>query len=268
MSDIPTLAVSAALSDVLTRAATAAPALAETSPRDRARALVAAADRLDESADELVAIAVAETGLAEGRLCGEIRRTTWQLRLFAEVVAEGAYLDARIDDADPDYVVGPRPDVRRVNVPVGPVLVFAASNFPFAFSVAGGDTAAALAAGNPVIVKAHEGHPRLSRATARIVTDALTSAGLPDGVFALIESRDDAVAALRDERVRAAAFTGSTSAGRALADIAASRPSPIPFYGELGSVNPVFVTEAALRENPAGIAEGYVTSVSGSCGQL
>ena len=114
-----------------------------------------------------------ETGLAEGRLRGELRRTTWQLRLFAEVVAEGAYLDARIDDADPDYVVGPRPDVRRVNVPVGPVLVFAASNFPFAFSVAGGDTAAALAAGNPVIVKAHEGHPRLSRATARIVTDGI-----------------------------------------------------------------------------------------------
>jgi len=268
MSDTPSLAASTALSDVLTRAATAAPALAETSPRDRARALVAVADRLDESADELFVIAVAETGLAEGRLRGEMRRTTWQLRLFAEVVAEGSYLDARIDDADPDYVVGPRPDVRRVNVPVGPILVFAASNFPFAFSVAGGDTAAALAAGNPVIVKAHEGHPRLSHATARIVTDALTSAGLPDGVFSLIESRDDAVAALRDERVRAASFTGSTSAGRALADIAASRPSPIPFYGELGSVNPVFVTEAALQENPADIAEGYVTSVSGSCGQL
>ncbi len=160
-----------ALSDVLIRAASAAPVLAETSPHDRARALVAAADRLDESADELVAIAVAETELAEGRLRGELQRTTWQLRLFAEVVAEGAYLDARIDDADPDYVVGPRPDVRRVNVPVGPVLVFAALNFPFAFSVAGGDTAAALAAGNPVIVKAHEGHPRLSRATARIVTE-------------------------------------------------------------------------------------------------
>jgi NADP-dependent aldehyde dehydrogenase len=268
MTHFRTAAAPTAVSDLLARAAAAAPACAETPPRDRARALVAIADRLDESADELISIAVAETGLAEARLRGELRRATWQLRLFAEVIAEGAYLDARIDEADPDYVVGPRPDVRRVNVPIGPVLVFAASNFPFAFSVAGGDTAAALAAGNPVVVKAHEGHPQLSRATARIVTDALVGAGQPEGVFALIESREDAVAALRDERVRAAAFTGSTAAGRALADIAAARPTPIPFYGELGSVNPVFVTEAALRENAAGIAENYVASVSGSCGQL
>lgn len=268
MTHFRTAAAPTAVSDLLARAAAAAPACAETPPRDRARALVAIADRLDESADELISIAVAETGLAEARLRGELRRATWQLRLFAEVIAEGAYLDARIDEADPDYVVGPRPDVRRVNVPIGPVLVFAASNFPFAFSVSGGDTAAALAAGNPVVVKAHEGHPQLSRATARIVTDAFVGAGQPEGVFALIESREDAVAALRDERVRAAAFTGSTAAGRALADIAAARPTPIPFYGELGSVNPVFVTEAALRENAAGIAENYVASVSGSCGQL
>ena len=268
MTHIHTAAAPTAVSDLLDRAVAAAPACAQTPPSDRARALVAIADRLDESADELIDIAVAETGLAEARLRGELRRTTWQLRLFAEVVTEGAYLDARIDEADPDYVVGPRPDVRRVNVPIGPVLVFAASNFPFAFSIAGGDTAAALAAGNPVVVKAHEGHPQLSRATARIVTDALADAGQPDGVFALIESREDGVAALKDERVRAAAFTGSTAAGRALADIAAARPTPIPFYGELGSVNPVFVTEAALRENAVGIAEGYVASVSGSCGQL
>jgi NADP-dependent aldehyde dehydrogenase len=268
MTHTQTAAAPAALGDLLDRAAAAAPAIAETSPRDRARALVDVADRLDASADELIAIGIAETGLSEARLRGEMRRTTWQLRLFAEVVIEGAYLDARIDDTDPDYAVGPRPDVRRVNVPLGPVLVYAASNFPFAFSIAGGDTAAALAAGNPVIVKSHQGHRELSRATARIVADALSDAGLPDGVFALIEDRQDGIAALRDERVRAGAFTGSTDAGRMLADIAASRPTPIPFYGELGSVNPVFVTEAALRENAGGIAEGYVASVSGSCGQL
>lgn len=255
------------LSAVLDRAEAAAAPLADIDPHDRAGALVAVADRLDDAADELIPLAITETGLAEGRLRGEIRRTTWQLRLFAEVIAEGAYLDARIDEADPDYVVGPRPDVRRVNVPIGPVLVFAASNFPFAFSLAGGDTAAALAAGNPVVVKAHEGHPRLSRAVAEIVETALTAAGLP-GAFNLIETRDDGIAALRDPRVRAAAFTGSTAAGRALAEIAADRPNPIPFYGELGSVNPVFVTEAALRENAAQIAAGYVTSVTGSCGQL
>jgi NADP-dependent aldehyde dehydrogenase len=255
------------LSAVLDRAEAAAAPLADIDPHDRARALVAVADRLDDAADELVPLAITETGLAEGRLRGEIRRTTWQLRLFAEVIAEGAYLDARIDEADPDYVVGPRPDVRRVNMPIGPVLVFAASNFPFAFSVAGGDTAAALAAGNPVVVKAHEGHPRLSRAIGEIVENALTAAGLP-GAFNLIETRDDGIAALRDPRVRAAAFTGSTAAGRALAEIAANRPNPIPFYGELGSVNPVFVTDAALRESAAQIAEGYVVSVTGSCGQL
>jgi NADP-dependent aldehyde dehydrogenase len=255
------------LSDVLDRAEAAAVSLTDIGPYDRARALVAVADELDAAAEELIPLATAETGLAESRLRGEIRRTTWQLRLFAEVIAEGAYLDARIDEADPDYVIGPRPDVRRVNVPVGPVLVFAASNFPFAFSVVGGDTAAALAAGNPVIVKAHEGHPRLSKAIAEIVENVLTAAGMT-GAFNLIETRADGIAALRDPRVRAAAFTGSTAAGRALAEIAAGRQNPIPFYGELGSVNPVFVTRAALRENAMQIAEGYVTSVTGSCGQL
>ncbi|MCV7192548.1 aldehyde dehydrogenase (NADP(+)) [Mycolicibacterium brumae] len=261
-------ATTVALDEVLSRAAAAATEFAAVDPRERARALVAVADRIDAAADELIATAMTETGLGEPRLRGEVRRTTWQLRLFAEVIAEGGYLDARIDEADADYVIGPRPDLRRVNAPVGPVLVFAASNFPFAFSVAGGDTAAALAAGNPVIVKSHQGHPALSRATAAIVVDALTEAGMPSGTFALIEGRDNGIAALNDERVRAGAFTGSTHAGRMLADIAAARPTPIPFYGELGSVNPVFVTEAALAENAAGIAAGYVTSVSGSAGQL
>jgi len=187
-------------------AARAARPFAETEPRARAAALVAVADALDAAAPELIAIAMRETGLAEARLTGEVRRTSNQLRLFAEVIVDGAYLDARIDDADPGYVIGPRPDVRRVLEPVGPVLNFAASNFPFAFSVAGGDSAAALAAGCPLVVKAHSGHPELSRRTAEVVTAALEAAGMPEGVFQLVEGQDNGVALLRDDRIRAGAF--------------------------------------------------------------
>ena len=255
------------LSAVLDRAEAAAAPLADIDPHDRARALVAVADRLDDAADELIPLASPRPVWPKAGCAAKYGAPHGNCGCSPRPLREGAYLDARIDEADPDYVIGPRPDVRRVNVPIGPVLIFAASNFPFAFSVAGGDTAAALAAGNPVVVKAHEGHPRLSRATAEIVENALTAAGLP-GTFNLIETRDDGIAALRDPRVRAAAFTGSTAAGRALAEIAAGRTSPIPFFGELGSVNPVFVTEAALRQNAAQIAEGYVASVTGSCGQL
>lgn len=252
-----------AISEVAARAAAAARAYAATSPRERGAALVAVADALDAYAAELIPIAIRETGLTEPRLVGELKRTSWQLRLFADTIVDGTYLDARIDSADPDYVIGPRPDVRRVLEPVGPVLNFAASNFPFAFSVAGGDSAAALAAGCPVVVKAHSGHPELSRRTAAIVADALEGAGMPSGVFQLIEGQQNGVDLLRDERIRAGAFTGSTHVGRMLADIAAARPRPIPFYGELGSVNPVYATYA-----DAGLLEGFVASVAGSAGQL
>jgi len=256
------------LDAVLSAAAQAAPRFAATNPRERGQALVAVADALDAAADQIVPLAHQETSLPEGRLRGELTRTTSQLRLFAEVVVEGAYLDARIDEADPDYVIGPRPDLRRVNLPVGPVLVFAASNFPLAFSVAGGDTAAALAAGNPVVLKAHDGHPQLSELTGRLVAGALADRGLPAGVFAVVFDREDGVAALTDERIRAASFTGSVSVGRMLADKAAARGVPIPFYGELGSVNPVFVTPAALASGAEQIAREYIASVTGSAGQL
>jgi NADP-dependent aldehyde dehydrogenase len=248
-------------------AARAARPFADTEPRARAQALVAVADAIDAASEELIAIAMRETGLAEARLTGEVRRTSNQLRLFAEVIVDGAYLDARIDDADPSYVIGPRPDVRRVLEPVGPVLNFAASNFPFAFSVAGGDSAAALAAGCPLVVKAHSGHPELSRRTAEIVATALAAAGMPEGVFQLVEGQERGIALLRDERIRAGAFTGSTHAGRLLADVAASRPRPIPFYGELGSVNPVYATAGAVATEP-GLLQGFLGSVSGSAGQL
>lgn len=250
------------------RAGVAAPLWAAIPPRGRARALVAVADALLAAQAGLVATAMEETGLSEARLSGELKRTAVQLKLFAEVVVDGSYLDVRIDDADSDFVLGARPDVRRYRVAVGPVLNFAASNFPFAFSVAGGDSAAALAAGCPVIVKAHSGHPKLSVQTAEVVASALKSAGAPEGVFQLISGQQAGVEMLKDPRIKAGSFTGSIRVGRMLADIAAARPTPIPFYGELGSVNPVFVTDAALREDAEGILDGFVTSVSGSAGQL
>ena len=263
---MPTL--SPELEQIAQRADDAAAPYAATEPKQRARALVAVADALEAHADELVPLGMAETGLTEVRLRGELKRTAVQLRLFADVIVDGSYLDVRIDEKDPGFALGVRPDLRRYHVPLGPVLNFAASNFPFAFSVAGGDSAAALAAGCPVILKAHSGHPELSIATAKVVADALSEAGMPEGVFQLISGQPAGTALLKDPRVAAGSFTGSIYAGRLLADIAAARPVPIPFFGELGSVNPVVVTEAAIRERGDEIVSGYVTSVAGSAGQL
>ncbi|QIM18229.1 aldehyde dehydrogenase (NADP(+)) [Leucobacter coleopterorum] len=261
-------ALSPELENIVANATAAAPALAATSPKARAHALVAVADALEAAKASLVEIAMRETGLTDVRLNGEVTRTAVQLRLFADTLVDGSYLDARIDYADPEFALGVRPDIRRTHVPVGPVINFSASNFPFAFSVMGGDSAAILAAGCPLIVKAHSGHPDLSDATAEVATSALTAAGMPAGTFQLIHGREAGVAVLKDPRVKAGAFTGSINVGRLLADIAASRPAPIPFYGELGSVNPVFITAAAIEERAVDIASGYLVSVSGSAGQL
>lgn len=254
--------------DVARRAQEAFDELSRTAPGVRAAALRAASAALADHADELVAIAQEETGLAEARLRGELKRTQVQLRLFAHVVADGAYLDVRLDEPDPDFVLGPRPDLRRSLWPVGPVLNFAASNFPFAFSVAGGDTAAALAAGCPVIVKAHPGHPLLSERVAKLVSAALAEAGLPEAALQLVTSQDAGIELVEHPAVRAAAFTGSQRVGQLLAARAAARPDPIPFFGELGSVNPVLVSPEALRERAGDLLAGYVASVSGSAGQL
>lgn len=253
------------LSDTATKAATT---WAAATPRVRATALVATSDALMAAERELVETAIAETGLSESRLTGELVRTVVQLKLFADVVLDGTYMDVRIDEADTGYVLGTRPDVRRYRVALGPVLNFAASNFPFAFSVAGGDTASALAAGCSVIVKAHSGHPQLSAQTARVASQALENAGAPEGILQIIKGQQAGIAMLKNPRIRAASFTGSIPVGRMLADIAAARPTPIPFYGELGSVNPVFVTRAAMDERSEAILDGFVTSVSGSAGQL
>lgn len=248
-------------------AAAAAPVWRAADAATRASWLRAAADALDAHADELVVIADEETRLGETRLRGEVGRTTGQLRLFASVVEEGSYLELTVDDPDPS-ATPPRPELRRMLTGVGPVAVFSASNFPFAFSVAGGDTASALAAGNPVIVKAHSGHPRLSRRTAAIVADALVGAGAPEGSLALIEGREAGNALVRHPLIQAAGFTGSLSGGRALFDLACGRPDPIPFYGELGSVNPVVITEAAVAARGETLAQGLVGSFTLGVGQF
>jgi NADP-dependent aldehyde dehydrogenase len=256
------------LETAMAAAADAAPALVGSPPGDRAGWLRAIADRLDADADALVALAARESHLTEQRLRGELIRTTFQLRLFARVVEEGGYLDATVDHADADWPMGARPDLRRMLRPLGPAAVYAASNFPFAFSVAGGDTAAAIAAGAPVVVKAHSAHPELSRAVAAHVHEALAAAGAPRGAFALVEGREAGRALVLDPRLTVATFTGSLSGGRALFDLAASRPEPIPFYGELGSVNPVFVTEAAAAARGQEIATGFAASLTLGVGQF
>jgi NADP-dependent aldehyde dehydrogenase len=256
------------LARIATASAEAASVWAAQAPSSRARALVAAAGALDDAADELVAIAMRETGLTEPRLRGELKRTAVQLRLFSDVITDGDYLDVRLDEFDPNFVLGPRPDLRRTLVPLGPVLNFSGSNFPFAFSVAGGDTASALAAGCSVIVKAHSGHPELSLRTAQVVSAALEGAGAPTNTLQLIFGQSAGVEMLKDEHIRAGSFTGSIHAGRLLADIAAARPTPIPFYGELGSVNPQFVTRAKLEHDLETVCLGYVASVASSAGQF
>jgi NADP-dependent aldehyde dehydrogenase len=255
--------------DAAARAA-AASGFADSSRADRALWLRALATALEADAPSLVALAHRETHLSEARLSGEVVRTAAQLRFFADVCAEGSYLEATIDTPDPS-TIPPRPDLRRMLRPIGVVAVFTASNFPFAFSVLGNDTASALAAGCPVVVKAHPGHPELSRRVAELGRTALAAAGAPADALVLVGAGEDGVEAgvelIRHPLVRAVGFTGSTRGGRALFDIAVSRPDPIPFYGELGSVNPVVVTPRAAREDAAGLAAGLAASFTRDGGQ-
>ena len=249
-------------------AAEAARVLVGSRPTDRAAWLEHLANRLDGAADELVPLAAQETHLGVDRLQGELKRTTFQLRLFAEILRNGSFLQATIDHADPAWPMGARPDLRRMLRPIGPVAVYAASNFPFAFSVAGGDTASALAAGCPVLLKANPSHPELSAATGEQVSDALREAGAPDGVFAVVMGFEAGIALVKDARIRAASFTGSLRGGRALFDLAVARPEPIPFYGEMGSVNPAFVTPDASAQRADDVAAGFVGSMSLGNGQF
>ena len=215
---------------------------------------------LDSIADEIEALGTtltervhAETGIPLVRVQGETARTTGQLRMFAAVVRDGAWTHARLDAADPDRTPLPKPDLRQREVPLGPVAVFAASNFPLAFSVAGGDTASALAAGAPVIVKAHSAHPGTSELVGRAVRTAVQKHELPEGTFSLIfgSGREVGIALVTDPRIRAVGFTGSRQGGLALVAAAAARPVPIPVYAEMSSINPVFVLPGALAERGA-----------------
>ncbi|MCD5342503.1 aldehyde dehydrogenase (NADP(+)) [Arthrobacter sp. AK04] len=240
----------------------------DAAPATRAGWLEAVAAGLEAHADELVGLGQADTHLDEGRLRFELRRTVFQLRLMAQEVLRGEALEATIDHADPNWGMGPRPDIRRVNVPLGVVGVFGASNFPFAFSVMGGDSASALAAGCAVVHKIHEGHLRLALRTGEVVVEALHDAGAPAGLFSTVTGRAAAEALVDHPLVKAIGFTGSTAGGRALFDRANRRPEPIPFYGELGSINPVFVTEKAWASRRDEILAGYAGSFTMGMGQF
>lgn len=257
----------AELDRVVDGAADAARSLADAPTATRAGWLRAVADALDGSVDGLVAVADAETNLGRPRLPGELARTTNQLRMFADVIEEGSWREVVIDHGDPS-ASPPVPDVRRMLVALGPVAVFGASNFPFAFGVAGGDTASALAAGCPVVAKAHPGHPRTSQHVADIVVETLADAGAPAGTFAVVHGLEIGRALVQHPTVRAVGFTGSLSAGRALFDLATGREDPIPFYGEMGSVNPVVVTPGAVKERRDDLVAGLVGSFTLGVGQF
>jgi NADP-dependent aldehyde dehydrogenase len=242
--------------------------------RDRAKRVAllrGAAARLRAAGDEIIPVCEAETGLPEvPRLRSELERTCGQLEAFAATVEAGDDAEAIIDHPDPDAKPIPKPDVRRMRVPLGPVAVFGASNFPLAFSTAGGDTASALAAGCPVIVKGHPSHPGTGELVARELSAAVADAGLPEGTFAHLPAAGVEVGeALVDApEIAAVGFTGSFRGGKAIFDRAARRAVPIPVYAEMGSINPIVVTEAALRERGETIAEGLTASVSSFGGQL
>lgn len=265
MSDETSAASASAL---IERAHVAFLATRNVAPSTRAAWLVAIADGLDAGVDALVAIAIEETHLAESRLRGELLRTSFQLRLFAREICAGKHFDAVIDHSDPEWGMGPRPDIRRFNVPLGVVGVFGASNFPFAFSVIGGDSASALASGSTVIHKLHSAHRVLGLATADIVAEALAQAGADPAVFAVVTGREAAGTLVDHRLVKAIGFTGSTSGGRALYNRAAARDEPIPFYGELGSINPVFVTERAWEQRASEIVAGFAASFTSGMGQF
>jgi NADP-dependent aldehyde dehydrogenase len=237
---------------------------------DRGAFLRTIAAKIESIAEDVIERAGQETALPRARLQAETARTCGQLRLFAQVAEEGSWVNARVDHADLNRKPVPKPDIRSMLRPLGPVVVFGASNFPLAFSVAGGDTASALAGGNPVIVKAHAAHPGTSELVGRAVQESVRECGLPEGVFSLLFGSGSRVgtALMKHPLVKAGGFTGSRTAGRILMDVAAARPEPIPFYAEMSSTNPVFILPRALRERAGDIAAGLHTSFTLGAGQF
>ncbi|WP_018011071.1 aldehyde dehydrogenase (NADP(+)) [Sinorhizobium medicae] len=241
-----------------------------SSRKERAAFLRAIADEIEARAEAITDIGSQETGLPEARLNGERGRTTGQLRLFADHIEKGDYLDRRVDAALPDRQPAPRQEIRLIQRPVGPVAVFGASNFPLAFSTAGGDTAAALAAGCPVVVKGHSAHPGAGEIVAEAIDAAIRKTGVHPGVFSLIQggSRDVGHALVQHPNIKAVGFTGSLAGGRALFDLCAARPEPIPFFGELGSVNPMFLLPEALKARAEALGQGWAGSLTMGAGQF
>jgi 2,5-dioxopentanoate dehydrogenase len=237
---------------------------------ERAAFLNKIADEIEARGAEITQIGSSETGLPEARLEGERGRTTGQLRLFASHIEKGDYLDRRYDPALPDRQPLPRPDIRLMERPIGPVAVFGASNFPLAFSTAGGDTAAALAAGCPVVVKGHQAHPGTGEIIAQAIDAAIKACGVHPGVFSLVQgdSRELGSSLVEHPLIKAVGFTGSLGGGRALFDLCARRPEPIPFFGELGSVNPMFLMPNAIEARGEAIAKGWAGSLTMGAGQF
>lgn len=246
------------------------PEFAATSREERAVLLETIADEIDARGAQITEIGAAETGLPDARLEGERGRTTGQLRLFATHIRDGAYLDRRHDTALPDRQPLPRPDLRMMQRPIGPVAVFGASNFPLAFSTAGGDTAAALAAGCPVVVKGHGAHPGTGEIVGDAIVAALAKLDMDGGIFSFVQGGSRAVGEtlVTDPRIKAVGFTGSLGGGRALFDLCAKRPEPIPFFGELGSVNPMFVLPKAAAARGADLGTGWAASLTIGAGQF
>jgi NADP-dependent aldehyde dehydrogenase len=256
--------------EALTAAEAAAGPFARMTGAERADFLERVAEEILGVGDALIERAAAETALPVARLTGERGRTVGQLRLFAAAARDGSWVDARIDRAQPDRQPLPRPDLRRLKLPLGPVVVFGSSNVPLAFSVAGGDTASALCTGNPVIVKAHRGHPGTSELVAGAIRRAVDACGVPPGVFSMLHGEGSVIGVqlVKDPRVKAVGFTGSRSGGRALVAAAAARPDPIPVFAEMSSCNPVFVLPGAMATRSSSIAEGFRNSMTLGVGQF
>ncbi len=258
------------VNEAVTKASTAFHRYRLLSGNQKADFLQKIAEAIDASKDELISIAMQETNLPEARLKGEVQRTINQAKLFAQLLKEGSWVTAIIDTAVPDRTPLPKPDIRQWQIAIGVVGVFGASNFPFAFSVAGGDTISALAAGCPVVYKAHPGHPATSEKVGVLINQAAKESGLPDGVFSLLqgEGHETGVALVQHSLIKAIAFTGSLAGGKALFDIAAKRKEPIPVYAEMGSVNPVFILPDMLASKAIELADKLAPSNLLAAGQF
>jgi len=255
------------VAQIAARAEAAFPELIRLGRTWRAQLMGRLADALENRRGALVSTADSETGLGVARLNGELTRSAFQMRLFADVLRDGAYLEATVDHAG-DTPMGPGPDLRRMLLPVGPIAVFGSSNFPFAFSVPGGDTASGLAAGCPVVLKAHGSHLLTSRLAFEVLSEAAADAGAPEGTLGIVYGTEAGAALVRQPAIQAVGFTGSLSTGKILLELIENRPQPIPFYGELSSVNPLIVTAKAADARADAIAAGLFASFTGSAGQF